>query len=259
VGQYVDIGGLRTWFDTAGEGDPIVLLHGGLCTNDSWAAQMPVLAEQFHVFAPERRAHGHTPDVDGPMTYRDMAMDTIGFLESVVKQPAHVLGWSDGGVVGLLVAIARSDLVRKLVAISANTNPHAGVPGADEMFGAGPDDPSLEMLRAPYAAGSPDGPEHWPVVFAKFKEMITSQPDITPDELSRIAAPTLVVSGDDDMVMLEHTVELYRAIPGSELAIVPGTSHALIYEKPELVNRIVLDFLRNDPPATFLPFRRAHH
>ena len=258
MGEYVVVAGLKTWYDTAGEGYPLVLLHGGLCTNETWAAQMPAFAARFQVIAPERRAHGHTADVEGPLNYSDMAMDTIGFLETVVKQPAHLVGWSDGGIIGLLVAIQRPDLVRKLVPISANTNPGGVVPEAhDQMLGAAPDDPSLEMFRSLYAASSPDGPDHWPIVLEKFWEMIPTQPDITPGELGCIKAPTLVISGDDDMVMLEHTLELYRAIPGSELAVVPGTSHALAFEKPDLLNRIVIDFLENDPAATMLPFRRA--
>lgn len=262
MGEYVDIAGLKTWYDTAGAGDPLVLLHGGICTNDTWAAQMPVFAERFQVIAPERRAHGHTPDVEGPLNYSDMAADTIGFLETVVKQPAHLVGWSDGGIVGLLVTVARPDLVRKLVAISANSKPaaEAGVPESHEMENVEPDDPSMEMFRSLYAASSPDGPEHWPVVLKKFFEMVGSaQPAIKPEELAGIKTPTLVVSGDDDMITLEHTVELYRTIPGSELAVVPGTSHALIFEKPDVVNRIVLDFLEKDPVPTMLPFRRAAH
>jgi pimeloyl-ACP methyl ester carboxylesterase len=257
MGEYVDIGGLKTWYDTAGEGDPLVLLHGGISTNDTWGSQIPAFAERFNVIAVERRGHGHTPDVEGPFNYSDMANDTIGFLETLVKQPAHLVGWSDGGIVGLLVAIERPDLVRKLVAISANTNPGGVVPETQEMHDRPADDPGLEMFRSLYVASSPDGPEHWPVVFAKFLEMISTQPDIKPDELARIKPPTLVVSGDDDMVTLEHTLEMYRAIPGSELAVVPGTSHALQFEKPDLVNRIVLDFLEKDPVPTMLPFRRA--
>ena len=257
MGEYVDVGGLKTWYDTAGEGDPLLLLHGGLCTNDTWSAQIPAFSERFRVIAPERRAHGHTPDVDGPLNYSDMASDTIGFLESVVKEPAHLVGWSDGGVVGLLVAIARPDLVRKLVVIGANTNPGGAVPEAHAISETDPEDPSLEMFRGLYAAASPDGPEHWPIMFAKFAEMVTKQPDIKTDELARIKSPTLVVAGDDDMVTLEHTVDLYRAIEGSELAIVPGASHALIFEKPDVINRIVLDFLSNDASPTMMPFRRA--
>jgi pimeloyl-ACP methyl ester carboxylesterase len=260
MGEYVDLGGIKTWYDRAGTGDPLVLMHGGLCTNDTWGAQMPALSEHFEVFAPERRGHGHTPDVDGPLRYSDMADDTIAFLDTVVQGPAHLVGWSDGGIVGLLVAVARPDLVRKLVAISANARPAAvaGVPEAEAMAGVEPDDPSMEMFRSLHAASSPDGPEHWPVFFEKFFAMVGSaEPEITPEQLAGITAPTLVVSGDDDMITLEHTVEIYRAIPGSELAVVPGTSHALVFEKPDVLNRLVLDFLENDAPATMMPFRRA--
>src|SRR5581483_8088742 len=144
MGEYVDIGGLKTWYDTAGSGDPLVLLHGGLCTNDTWGATLPALAEKFHVFAPERRGHGHTPDVDGPLNYSDMATDTIGFIETVVKQPAHLVGWSDGGIIALLVAIERPDLVRKIVPVSANMTPDGLVPEAHDALSSDPDDPSLE-------------------------------------------------------------------------------------------------------------------
>jgi pimeloyl-ACP methyl ester carboxylesterase len=94
-------------------------------------------------------------------------------------------------------------------------------------------------------------------VFAKFVEMVQREPHIPVDDLARIAAPTLLLVGDDDMVSLEHAVSLYRAIPGSELAVVPGTSHGVLMEKPELVNRIVLDFVENEPAQTMLPIRRA--
>jgi pimeloyl-ACP methyl ester carboxylesterase len=257
MGEYVDLAGVKTWYDTAGDGDPLVLMHGGMCTNDTWSEVMPVLAERFLVFAPERRAHGHTPDVDGPLRYDDMATDTIGFIETVVKQPTHLVGWSDGGIVGLLVAMARPDLVRKLVAISANLNPQAGLPEAHGMLEASPDDESLEMFRGLHAASSPDGPEHWPVFWGKFTDMLATQPDIKTDELASITAPTLVVASDDDMFELEHELEIYRAIPDSQLAIIPGTSHALVFEKPALVNQLVLEFLENDPAPTMLPFRRA--
>ena len=125
------------------------------------------------------------------------------------------------------------------------------------MLDVGPDDPGMAMFQGLYAAASPDGPDHWPVVFAKFNEMAQTQPDIKDEQLATIKAPTLVVSGDDDMITLDHTVGIYRAIPGSELAVVPGTSHALVFEKPDILNRIVLEFLENDPSPTMLPFRRA--
>lgn len=120
MGEYADLPGVRTWYETEGAGDPLVLLHGGFCTNDTWGAQRADLAAAYRVFLPERRAHGHTADVAGPLTYQDMADDTVAFLETVVEGPAHLVGWSDGGVVALLVARDRPDLVRKVVAIGAN-------------------------------------------------------------------------------------------------------------------------------------------
>jgi len=113
------------------------------------------------------------------------------------------------------------------------------------------------MFRAMYEAASPDGPEHWPMVVGKLVELYRTEPDISIEDLGRISAPTLVLVGDDDIVPLEHTLELYRAIPNSELAVVPGTSHAHFMEKPSLVNRLVLDFLDNDPVPTMMPMRRA--
>jgi pimeloyl-ACP methyl ester carboxylesterase len=258
MGAYVEIGGLKTWYDEQGKGDPLVLLHGGLVTNDTWGPQMADFGARFHVLAPERRAHGHTPDVEGPLSYDDMATDTIGFLETVVGGPAHLVGWSDGGIVGLLVAMGRPDLVRKLVAISANFDTNGATPeAAGALESMTPESEDTAMFRQMYEAASPDGPEHWPLVFGKMMEMLTTQPNLTPADLARIGAPTLVVAGDDDVISIEHTTTLYRAIPNAELAVVPGTSHTLTMEKPELVNRIILDFLEKDPVPTMMPMRRA--
>ena len=230
----------------------------GLCTNETWAAQIPAYSERFRVIAPERRAHGHTADVPGPLTYALMAHDTIEFLDATVEGPSHLVGWSDGGIVALLVAIQRPDLVDKLVVIGANFDVSGVVPEAAEMLSSmDPDGEDMAMFRELYSAHSPDGAEHWPVVFRKFVEMIEHEPTIPVDELARIGSPTLVLVGDDDMVTLEHTNELYRAIPNAQLAVVPGASHAVLMEKPELLNLVVLDFLEHEPAPTMLPIRRS--
>jgi pimeloyl-ACP methyl ester carboxylesterase len=101
-------------------------------------------------------------------------------------------------------------------------------------------------FRQLYAAVSPDGPEHFGVVFDKLMPLWRGDPGITPEQLAQVAAPTLVLLGDDDLLTLEHAAAVARAIPDSQLAVVPGTSHALPMEKPELVNRLVLDFLADE-------------
>lgn len=258
MGQYVELPGVKTWYEVDGEGDPLLLLHGGFCTNETWEPQRRDFTAKYQVFLPERRAHGHTPDVGGPLSYDDMAKDTIDFIDMVVGEPAHLVGWSDGGIVALLVAIARPELVRKLVVIGANYEASSKIPEMAEMLDhITPDDPDLEMFRVAYEAASPDGAEHWGLVVQKLVDMYRIEPNISFDDLARITVPTLVLIGDDDMSGLERTAALYRAVPNSELAVVPGTSHALLMEKPDLVNRVILDFLLNEPIPTFFPVRRA--
>jgi pimeloyl-ACP methyl ester carboxylesterase len=258
MGEYIDIGSVHTWYESSGHGEPLVLLHGGLSNNGSWAEQIPAFAEHFGVFAPERRGHGHTPDVKGPLSYEVMARDTIGFLETVVGGSAHLVGWSDGGTVGLLVASARPDLVRQLVSIGANFDASGYVPGVDQMIESwSPDGPEVASSRGAYEAVSPDGSEHWPVVFSKTVDMWLRDPFISVEQLGRTRARTLVVVGDDDICTLEHAAALYRAVPDAELAVIPRTSHLVPMEKPDLVNMLVLDFLRHEPAKTMMPVHRA--
>lgn len=260
MGEYVDVGGVKTWFDSWGSGPPLILLHGDWITNATWEAMAPAIAGHFRVLAPERRGHGHTPDVDGPFTYALFAEDTIGFIEAIIGGPAHLVGWSGGGNVALMAAARRPDLVNKLVVISANfDNVSASDPEIVEGFRSTPADaPDFAFLRSLYESVAPEGPEHWPIVFEKIREMAMNyEPSINPKERGQISAPTLVLSSDDDIVRLEHTIELYRSIPNAQLAIVPGTSHTLVMEKPDAVAGLIIDFLTNDPSPTMMPIRRA--
>ncbi|MFF5447689.1 alpha/beta fold hydrolase [Streptomyces sp. NPDC012888] len=258
MGDYVELPGVTTWYETDGSGDPLLLLHGGFCTIETWGAQRGDLAERYRLFMPERRGHGRTPDVEGPLTYRDMADDTAAFLDSVVGAPAHLVGWSDGGTVALLVALARPDLVRKLVVIGTNFRPSpecwADPAALDRMT---PDSPDMAFFREMYVPLAPEGAGHWPALAERMVEMWRTQPTLTIGDLAGITAPTLVVSGDDDLVTLEHTAALYRAIPRSQLAVVPGTSHLAPLEKPQQVNRLILDHLGGEPVETMLPIRRS--
>jgi pimeloyl-ACP methyl ester carboxylesterase len=256
MGEYVDIGNVKTWYDEHGSGDPLVLLHGGLVPNETWGMQIPDFSARYRVLAPERRGHGRTPDVEGPLNYADMAEDTIGFFDKIVGGPAHIVGWSDGGIIGLLVAIARPDLVRKLVVIGANYDTDGIPPEAMAGLSVPADSEEMAMLRTMHESVAPD-PNSWKVLYEKFQEMAHSQPHIPLADLARITAPTLVLVGDDDLMTLAHTVSLYDAIPDSQLAVVPGASHIVVMEKPEAVNRLVLDFLENDPTPTMMPIRRA--
>ncbi|HEY2398544.1 MAG TPA: alpha/beta hydrolase [Solirubrobacteraceae bacterium] len=254
MSEYVEVGGIPTWFDELGEGEPLVLLHPGGAGVDAraWGPNLPAFAERFRVFTPERRAHGRTPDVDGPITFDLMADDTVAFLEAVVREPAHLVGCSDGAIVALLLALRRPDLVRKLVFVAGVFHRDGWAPGVVD-----PDNAPPAFLARLYGELSPDGPEHYAVVVAKLAKMHVEEPTLAVADLNTIRSRALVMIGDDDEVTLEHAIELYRSLPDSELAIIPGTSHGLLVEKPMLCNTLVIDFLETDPVPTMAPIRRA--
>src|SRR6266542_2045198 len=234
--MYVEVANGRIWYDVRGVGEPLVLLHGGAVDARFFSPNIKELAGRFRVFTPDLRGHGHTPDVDGPFTYDALAADIIELLEAVITTPAHVAGHSIGAGVALHIAVKRPDLVRRLVLIS-------GAFHYDGFASAGTgsvDDADVEEVVAhygpAYAEVSPDGEEHYPVVVRKGLEMDLREPVLTVVDLAGVRAPTLVMTSDDDLVTLEHSIALYRGIGNAEFAIVPGTSHFLTKEKPALCN-----------------------
>ena len=253
MGKYVQLGDVKTWYDEHGSGRPVVLLHGGLVDARWFEPNLAPLAERFHVYTPERRGHGHTPDVPGPITYQLMAEDTIAFLETVVGEPADLVGHSDGAFVAMLVAMQRPELVNRLVMISGGFN-KSGEAAPDAEWDV---DQIADFLAPAYGEVSPDGIDHFKVVATKIGEMAAVEPTLQASELATVTARSLVMFSDDDLVTMNHVVEMYDALPNAELAVVPGTSHFLTQEKPQLVNAIVLDFLTNEPVPTVAPIRRA--
>jgi pimeloyl-ACP methyl ester carboxylesterase len=255
MGEHLDIGGHPTWVDQRGSGPAtILLLHGGVSNSDVLLDAIgEPLAERYRLVAFDRRGHGYTADTAAPFHYEDMAAETIGVLEAVVGGPAHLVGWSDGGIIGLLVALRRPELIDRMVLIGANFH-HDGFGSLD----LPEESPFVRAMVEAYAERSPDGGEHFGEVFEKFTAMVTTEPTLTTDDLGRITAPTLVTAGDDDAVQLSHTCEMYEALPAGQLSIVPGTSHALPIERPDVTARTVLDFLGAEvPPTTLMPVRRA--
>ena len=255
MGERIDIGGHPTWVDRRGDGPAaVLLLHGGLSNSDLLLDAVGAgLAERYRLVAFDRRGHGYTADTAAPFHYDDMATETVGVLETVVGGAAHLVGWSDGGIVALFVALRRPDLVDRMVLIGANFH-FSGFAGLD----IPEDSPLAAAMFEAYQARSPDGPEHFGEMFAKFMAMATTEPTLTAGDLGRITAPTLVMAGDDDAVLLPHTCEMYQALPAGQLSIVPGTSHALPLERPDVTASTILEFLAAEvPPATLMPVRRA--
>ncbi len=257
----VDLGGLRTWYAAHGAGEPLVYLHGAFSDSRELDPLLPRYAERFRVHTPDRRGHGRSPDVDGPFDFELLAADIAAFVEEVVGGPTHVVGFSDGATTALHVALRRPDLVRRLVLISGQYHADGLLPGllapnfADDPAAAAAAMVGSRLARR-YAEVSPDGPGHFLVAAEKNLRMAATEPRLDVAALAGVRARTLVMCGDDDAIAWEHVLALYRGIPDAELAVVPGTSHVLISEKPELVGQLVLGFLTTDPRPTIAPIRR---
>lgn len=254
MAAYVLLDGLRTWYEELGDGEPLVLLHPGGAGVDAraFAPNVGPLAAHFRVYTPERRAHGRTPDVAGPIAFDDMAEETIAFLEAVVGRPTHLLGCSDGTIVALLATLRRPDLIDRLVLVAGVFHFDGWLPEVID-----PSNQPPTFLASSYAELSPDGAGHYQVVVDKLARMHLEEPTLAAEDLAGIKSRTLVMVGDDDEVRLEHTIAMYRGIHDAELMVVPGTSHGLLVEKPDLCNDVILEFLTEDPVPTMAPIRRA--
>jgi pimeloyl-ACP methyl ester carboxylesterase len=246
---YLPVRGSRIYYETSGRGEPLLLLHGGFGTVEDFASQTPELAKHFKVVAFERPGHGHTADSNGPFTFADMTECTAGFIEALKLGAPNIVGWSDGAIISLLLAISRPELVKRVVCVGANFNTDGLTPqtlnwirsATPESFRK--DQPMLAKL---YDAVSPDGPAHFSTVFEKTKRLWLSEPNIRREELAKINAPTMVMAGDRDAITAKHTLELFGSIKGAQLCIIPGATHFLLSEKPDATNRSILEFLLAD-------------
>ena len=228
------------YHEVHGTGDPVLLLHGGFCSLEMMRPQLESLAADYEVHAVERPGHGRSADVGGAFSYDQSVTDTLAYLDAVGVIAPHIVGFSDGAIIGLLMGIRHPDRVRSLVAISGNLDPS----GFRDTSGDPQDEqPGPDRTREWYNKLSPDGPEHADYVVARLMELWTTEPQITPADLAAIAAPTLIMAGDRDVIAPDHTRLIVDGIPDAQLCIVPGTGHGLIDEKPDFVTYAIRDFL----------------
>ena len=252
MGHYINLRGHEIWnLEWPNNGQAVVLLHGGLSATEDWDRYLlPAIESAFHVFAYDRTGQGRTGDQVGSLHFSFQTKEAIAYLEDTVKEPAHLIGWSDGGIIALMVAIQRPDLVRSVAAIGANYHHESGGQPIDLWEVSNED-------RLEHAMRSPDAPEALDSKVERMWNIWNTEPNLSTDDLAQISCPTLIMAGDDENFSFAHIASMYEAIPQGQLAIVPGTSHFLIKEKPELVQAIIKDFLSDQtPPITRVPVRR---
>jgi pimeloyl-ACP methyl ester carboxylesterase len=241
-GHYSEIRGIRMYYELHGSGPPLLLLHGGAGNGMQFEHQVPTFARTHRLIVPDCCAQGRTTDRPGPLSYHAMAEDMIALLDRLGLERVDVMGWSDGGDIGLDMAMHHADRVGHLVTFGANFRADGlneqdvawGRTATADSFGAG--------MREGWTKLNPQ-PEHYIEAMNKILDMWRTQPQWTATDLGRIRAKCLVCAGEHDVVRPDHTAALARAIPGAQVWIVPGASHSAMIERPDLVNPKVLAFL----------------
>ena len=237
------INGVRIWHAEFGQGPPVLLLHGGLANSDYWGLQVRALQSRYRVIVMDSRGHGRSTRDASPFSYHAMAEDVVGLMAHLKIARAAVVGWSDGAIIGLDIAIHHPDRLTALFAFAANStvagSVDAAVLGSNALFNA-----YIARAGREYQALSPT-----PTEFAAFSDqmgkMWASQPDFASAQLAAIRTPTWIVDGDRDEVIRRDNTELMAAtIPGAGLLILPHVSHFAFLQDPRQFNDELVRFLQ---------------
>ncbi|HEY3831033.1 MAG TPA: alpha/beta fold hydrolase [Acidimicrobiia bacterium] len=219
---YADVNGLHLYYEEHGDGQPLVLLHGGLMTIElNFAIALPALAERHRVIAVELQGHGRTADVDRPPSFADFAADVVGLLDHLGIERADVVGFSVGGLTGYELVISHPDRIRRAVLISAD---HRNDRGGEAVPGRLPTQDDFERMRDAYLAIAPD-PSAFDSVAERTSGLVASFIGWTDDQVRGIRVPVLIVVGDTDFVFVENAAETMQLLPLGQLAVLPGTTH----------------------------------
>jgi pimeloyl-ACP methyl ester carboxylesterase len=237
---HAQLNGISLYYVMIGRGSPVVLLHGGLANSDYWGNQIRALAPRHTVIAVDSRGHGRSTRDARPFGYNLMADDVIALLDTLQVARADVVGWSDGAILGLDLAIRYPARVGKVFAFAANTVTSGVQDGVEK-------NPTfarfIERAGQEYVRLSPT-PKDYDAFVAQISKMWETEPNWTDAQLQSIQSPVLVVDGDhDEAIKRAHTEYIAATIPGAGLLILPNTSHFAFLQDPMLFNIALLHFL----------------
>jgi len=234
AGKYFNNKGVKVYYEIYGEGKPLVILHGNGGSIRGRASFIAEFSKKYKVIGIDNRCHGKTDCPAGYLTYDQMAEDVNQLLAYLKIDSALVWGHSDGGVIGLLLAINHPDKVKKLLASGANLRPDSTAVDAG-IF------PLLDMIGKQAQGDS---------IHTKQYRLLVDQPHIPDSDLKKIKSDVLIMAGDRDVIRNEHTLEIFNNIPGALLCILPGTTHMVFQDRREWFTAILYDFFDNPPQRT---------
>lgn len=251
---YVQANGIAIYFEEYGDedGTPLILLHGGTATLQSWQGHIPTLASHFRVIVLDSRGHGKTNNPDGQLSYTIMADDVVAFIQAKNLNRPLIFGYSDGGQIALEIGIRHPNVAGALILggtcykfqeqyFEALKGFGFAVPGVLDFERMQADEPEwVDSLKTEHErAGDPD---YWKTLMQQISLLWWNVQDYKVEELQAIESPTLILQGDrDEGVDVEQAVEMYRAIPNAELAVLPNAAHG---DLNAIADSIVIDFLK---------------
>jgi pimeloyl-ACP methyl ester carboxylesterase len=237
AGKYANIRGFKMYYETYGKGEPLLIIHGNGGSINNFLYQIPYFAKNYQVIIADSRAQGKSADTKDSLSYEMMTDDLNALLDNLNLKSCYVIGWSDGGINGLLLAIRHPDKVKKLAVTGANLWPDTTAVDpfiykwAMKMNITASD--SLKKMKVP----SPGLKNE-----LKLLHLLSYEPHIKAEDLHKITCPTLVIGGDHDVILPQHTMLIAQNIPESYLWIIPNSGHSTPIFYKDLFNQVVGDF-----------------
>jgi pimeloyl-ACP methyl ester carboxylesterase len=261
-GQYIQVNGLNMYYEEYGDGGPLILLHGGTSTLETWQPFLPIFVPHFRVITPDSRAHGRTNNPAGELSYHQMADDVVALIQALNLEKPLIFGYSDGGQIALELGIHYPDLCGALVigaawykfsptyidTLNAAGFESSGKVNFEHIQRESPE--WVDEMKRDHC--STDDPDYWRTLLKQISDMWWTPLDYIAEDFQKITEPTLILLGDrDGIVVLQQAVEEYQLIPNAELAIIPNATHFTAVS--QLSMSIVLDFLLRQSPLTEQP------
>ena len=233
VGKFADVNGIKMYYEIYGSGKPLLMIHGNGGSIDAFTKTIPYFSKKYKVIAVDSRAQGRSEDDNDSLSFEMMADDFASLLDTLHIDSAYVIGWSDGGINALLLAIRHPEKVIKLAATGANITPDSTA------FAEGVWQDSKRYYDTSYNKTWKTKQEKnaWKLFLLDW-----NQPNITLEQLHTIKCPSLIICGDHDVISVEHTVLIYKNIPQAYLWVLPNSRHATLWMYPDEFNKKVDDF-----------------
>ncbi len=235
AGKYAAIRGFQMYYEIYGKGEPLLLIHGNNGSIQDFKNQIPTFSKSYQVIIADNRSHGKSIDRQDSLSYEQMADDFTALLDHLKLDSVNVIGWSDGGINGLLLASRHPKKVRKLAVTGANLTPEP-VKSTDAWVVENEFQVIDSLSRLPLTGENKRQ--------LKLHRLLVDEPHISHAVLNKIQCPTLVIGGDHDVIMPRHTLEIAEAIPRSYLWILPNSGHSTPIAYKEIFNSTILEFLK---------------